>query len=60
MRLLKPRNLHVSVFSLHLRAADFGDDLPGFIKDGQPLRLWGVSVCQTAAQGTKKQVLERR
>lgn len=60
MRCWKPRNLHrhVSAFSLHLRAADFGHHLPGFIKDRQPLRLGRVSTCQAAAQGTKKQVLK--
>lgn len=48
------------VCSRYLRAADFGDNLPGFVKDRQPLGFRRVGTNQTATQRPKQQVLERR
>lgn len=52
--------VRAALFSQYLRTADFGDDLPGLVKDRQSLRLWGVGASQTAAQRPKQQMLERR
>lgn len=49
-----------ALFSQYLRAADFGDHLPGFIEDRQPLGLWRVGTSQAATQRPEQQVLERR
>lgn len=46
--------------SRYLRTADFGDDLPGFIQDRQPLRFWRVGTGQTATQRSEQQMLVRR
>lgn len=46
--------------SQYLRTAHFGDDLPGFIENRQPLGFRRVSTGQTATQRPKQQVLERR
>lgn len=45
-------------FLQHLRASDFGDHLPGFIQDCEPLRLWGVGTGETASQRPKQKVLD--
>lgn len=45
---------------LYPRTADFGDDLPGFIEDRQPLGFWRVGTRQTATQRSKQQMLQRR
>lgn len=52
--------VRVAVFSRYLRAADFGDDLPGFVQDGQLLGFKRVGAGQTATQRSEQQVLERR
>lgn len=44
----------------YLWAADFSDDLPGFVEDGKSLRLRGVGARQTATQRAKQQMLETR
>lgn len=48
----------MAVFLLHLRAAHFGDHLPGFVQDGQPLWLRRVGTGETAPQRPKQEVLE--
>lgn len=42
------------------RAADFGDHLPGFVQDRQPLWFWRVGGGQAASQRAKQQVLDRK
>lgn len=50
----------MAVFLLHLRAPHFGDHLPGFVQDGQPLGLRRVGTGETAPQRPKQEVLEMR
>lgn len=50
----------MAVFSQYLRAAHFGDHLPGFVQDGQPLGFRRVGTGETATQRPKQEVLEAR
>lgn len=44
----------------NLRVSDSGDDFPGFVQDGEPLRLWRIGAGQTATQRAVQQVLQRQ
>lgn len=50
--------VRTAVLLLYLRASHFGDHLPSFVQDGEPLRLGGVGTGETASQRPKQKVLD--